>query len=71
MFNEIVHDGYHVDTVLRSDLTKALTMLVPEVLEETKVTLPEVFKTQDTGRWMLFALSSWKLLRRSQQSTRI
>lgn len=51
MFGDIISNPYHLETILRSDLTKALTSLVPEVLEETQLALPDILQTKDSREW--------------------
>ncbi|KAJ7737958.1 cytochrome P450 [Mycena metata] len=44
MFGDIVSNPYHVGALIRSDLTKALRSLVPEMLEEAQLAIPESLK---------------------------
>ncbi|KAJ7025238.1 cytochrome P450 [Mycena alexandri] len=44
MFGDIVSNPYHVGALIRSDLTKALRSLVPEMLEEAQLAIPETLK---------------------------
>lgn len=44
MFGDITTNPYHLETIIRSDLTKALKSLVPEMLEEVQLALPEKLK---------------------------
>ncbi|KAJ7658499.1 cytochrome P450 [Mycena rosella] len=44
MFGDITTNPYHLETIIRSDLTKALRSLVPEMLEETQMAIPEYLK---------------------------
>nr|GAT47959.1 predicted protein [Mycena chlorophos] len=41
MFGDITTNPYHLETIIRSDLTKALRSLVPEMLEEAQLAIPE------------------------------
>jgi hypothetical protein len=47
MFGDITSNPYHLETIIRSDLTKALRSLVPEMLEEVQLALPEHLKISD------------------------
>ncbi|KAJ7203631.1 cytochrome P450, partial [Mycena pura] len=40
MFGDITTDPYHLETLIRSDLTKALKSLVPEIREEAQLAIP-------------------------------
>ncbi|KAJ7815803.1 cytochrome P450 [Mycena olivaceomarginata] len=44
MFGDITTNPYHLETIIRSDLTKALRSLVPEMLEEAQLAIPEHLK---------------------------
>ncbi|KAJ7092456.1 cytochrome P450 [Mycena belliarum] len=44
MFGDITTNPYHLETIIRSDLTKALRSLVPEMLEEARMAIPEHLK---------------------------
>ena len=44
MFGDITTHPYHLETIIRSDLTKALTSLVPALLDEVQMALPEALK---------------------------
>lgn len=44
MFGDITTNPYHLETIIRSDLTKALRSLVPEMLEEAQLAIPEHIK---------------------------
>ncbi|KAJ7836200.1 cytochrome P450 [Mycena leptocephala] len=48
MFGDIVSNPYHVGALIRSDLTKALRSLVPEILEEAQLAIPERLKIPDS-----------------------
>ncbi|KAJ7123770.1 cytochrome P450 [Mycena epipterygia] len=47
MFGDITTNPYHLETIIRSDLTKALRSLVPEMLEEAQLAIPEHLKLTD------------------------
>ncbi|KAJ6585923.1 cytochrome P450 [Mycena capillaripes] len=44
MFGDIVSNPYHIGALIRSDLTKALRSIVPEILEEAQLAIPEKLK---------------------------
>ncbi|KAJ7112121.1 cytochrome P450 [Mycena epipterygia] len=44
MFGDIVSNPYHIGALIRSDLTKALRSLVPEMLEEAQLAMPDTLK---------------------------
>ncbi|KAF8202596.1 cytochrome P450 [Mycena galopus ATCC 62051] len=44
MFGDITTNPYHLETIIRSDLTKALRSLVPEMLEEAQLAIPDHIK---------------------------
>ncbi|KAF7328279.1 Ent-kaurene oxidase [Mycena venus] len=48
MFGDIVSNPYHIGALIRSDLTKALRSIVPEILEEAQLAIPEKLKISDT-----------------------
>ncbi|KAJ6468009.1 cytochrome P450 [Mycena vitilis] len=47
MFGDIVSNPYHIGALIRSDLTKAMRSLVPEILEEAQMAIPEKLKIPD------------------------
>ncbi|KAJ7457038.1 cytochrome P450 [Mycena latifolia] len=49
MFGDITSNPYHLETIIRSDLTKALRSLVPEMLEEAQMAIPEHLKITGSG----------------------
>ncbi|KAJ7727345.1 cytochrome P450 [Mycena olivaceomarginata] len=48
MFGDIVSNPYHVGALIRSDLTKSLRSLVPEILEEAQLAIPDVLNIPGT-----------------------
>ncbi|KAJ7730245.1 cytochrome P450 [Mycena maculata] len=48
MFGDITTNPYHLETIIRSDLTKALRSLVPEMLEEARLAIPEHLQMTDS-----------------------
>ncbi|KAJ7092474.1 cytochrome P450 [Mycena belliarum] len=44
MFGDITTNPYHLETIIRSDMTRALRSLVPEMLEEARMAIPEHVK---------------------------
>ncbi|THU95306.1 cytochrome P450 [Dendrothele bispora CBS 962.96] len=49
MFGDITSNPYHLETIIRSDLTKALKSLVPEMLEEAQLVIPEKIGILDSS----------------------
>jgi hypothetical protein len=48
MFGDIVSNPYHVGALIRSDLTKSLRSLVPEMFEEAQLAIPDVLNIPGT-----------------------
>ncbi|KAF8180968.1 hypothetical protein K438DRAFT_1976418 [Mycena galopus ATCC 62051] len=48
MFGDIVSNPYHIGALIRSGLIKALRSLVPEILEEAQLAIPENLKLSDS-----------------------
>ncbi|KAJ7042979.1 cytochrome P450 [Mycena alexandri] len=48
MFGDITTNPYHLETIIRSDLTKALRSLVPELLEEAQLAIHNHLKIPDS-----------------------
>ncbi|KAH8824883.1 cytochrome P450 [Flagelloscypha sp. PMI_526] len=44
-FGDITSNPYHLETILRSDLTKALKRLTPDLLDEVKTAVPRIIPT--------------------------
>jgi hypothetical protein len=53
IFGDITTNPYHLETILRSDLTKALTGLVPEILDEAQQAISEVFQQKSTSEGLV------------------
>jgi len=49
MFGDITTNPYHLETIIRSDMTKALKSLVPALLDETQIAIQEALKTPQIG----------------------
>ncbi|KAJ6578774.1 cytochrome P450 [Mycena vulgaris] len=56
MFGDITTNPYHLETIIRSDLTKALRSLVPEMLEEAQMAIPEHLKIPGSANSVSIAL---------------
>ncbi|KAJ7666786.1 cytochrome P450 [Mycena polygramma] len=56
MFGDITSNPYHLETIIRSDLTKALRSLVPEMLEETQMAIPDHLKLAESENSVAVAL---------------